>query len=292
MKSIAFIGLGRLGQTLALALSNASWNVSCVSSRHLESASQFAQRLAGCRAGSREEAAECDLVFLTVPDDAIGEVTARIPWRAGQMVVHCSGSTEVSALDAASARGALAGCFHPLQIFSNPDTALRGLPGSSVAIEGPIELLNMLRLVAQSLEMKVIQIPAGGRALYHAGANYAASFLLPLIHEAVKLWKHIGIDEDDALSALLPLIRGTVNTVESKGLAQTLSGPVSRDDLNTAERHWVAISAIGPSHAALYIDLTRRQLELAITSKRLSSTQARRWSSRLGQWSGRTKVDD
>ena len=284
MNSIAFIGIGRVGQTLAQAFSNASWPVTVLAGRDTESASHLAKLLPQCRAASMEDAARCDLVFLTVPDDVIAEVVAELQWRAGQMVVHCSGSTEISVLDKAAAQGALVGCFHPLQIFSDPEVALSHLRGSSVAIEGPVDLVNELRGIAVSLGLRVLQIPPGGRALYHAGASYAASLMLPLLHEAVQLWLHLGISEDDALAALLPLVRGTFKTVEAKGLAQALSGPVSRDDMHVVRRHIAALSTLGPSHLALYSELTRRQLPLALESKRLDSAQAQRWLSDLHQW--------
>ena len=284
MNSIAFIGIGRVGQTLAQAFSNASWPVAVLAGRNIEPANQLARSLPRCRAASMEDAARCDLVFLTVPDDVIAEVAARLSWRTGQMVVHCSGSAEINVLDSAAAQGALVGCFHPLQIFSNPEVALSQLRGSSVAIEGPDRLSTELRGIASSLGLKVLRIPPGGRALYHAGASYAASLMLPLLHEAVQLWQHLGISEEQTLSALLPLVRGTFNAVEANGLAQALSGPVSRDDMQVVRRHLEALAAQGPSHVPLYSELTRRQLPLALTSKRLNPAQAHQWSSQLHRW--------
>lgn len=284
MNSISFIGAGCLGQTLARAFSNASWPVTCISSRTEKSAAQLADLLPGCRATSLDEAAQCDFVFLTVPDDVIGTLAAELSWRSNQMVVHCSGATEISALGSAANRGALTGCFHPLQIFSNPNVALQQLPGSSVAIEGSVELMYILRDMANALGLRTIQVPPGGRALYHAGASYAASLILPLLHEAVQLWRHLGINEDEALAALLPLVRGTCKMVESKGLAGALSGPVSRGDLGVVHRHWAALSALGPSHVTLYTELTKRQLSLAVASERMDTRQARQWSLQLDHW--------
>ena len=120
MQSISFIGAGRLGTTLAIAWHRAGMPVTMIASRNPESARKAAAGLEGCAAVTPEQAVLADLVFLTVPDDDIGPLAASLPWRKGQYVVHCSGATEVSVLDAAAQAGAITGGYHPMQIFSDP----------------------------------------------------------------------------------------------------------------------------------------------------------------------------
>lgn len=273
MTSIAFIGAGRLGAALATALSRCGLNVAAVASRNPASAARVATGLAGCTAVELAQAAQADLVFLTVPDDAIGALAAQLEWRAGQRVVHCSGATEVSVLDPACRRGALTGGFHPLQIFSDPKRAIDLLPGSTVAIEGPPALEAELTELAGLLQMRALVLPAGARALYHGGASYAASFLLSMLQEAAAIWSGFGIGEEEALQALLPLARGTLEAAAAKGLAGALAGPISRGDVGVVERHLRALEALGPPHAAFYRELTRRQLQLARASGRLQEQQ-------------------
>ena len=69
--------------------------------------------------------------------------------RDGVAVVHCSGVTEVSALQSASAQGALAGGFHPMQTFGDPAVAARSLPGCTITIEAPQPLDTMLVALAE-----------------------------------------------------------------------------------------------------------------------------------------------
>jgi predicted short-subunit dehydrogenase-like oxidoreductase (DUF2520 family) len=273
MNHISFIGAGRVAQTLSLALLQAGWPVNTVASRSAESASRLASRLPGAHASSITEAAQCDLVFLTVPDDAIAELAESLPWRQGQCVLHCSGATEMSVLDPAVRCGALTGSFHPLQIFSDPVSAAQHLRGSSVAIEGADALREELSAMAHAMGMHPIQLPAGARALYHAAASYAASMLLPLLDEAVQLWSHLGIDEAQTLRALLPLARGTLEAVENRGLAGALAGPVSRGDVAVVRKHLHALEGLAPSHGEIYRMLTKRQLLLAQRSSRLSDGQ-------------------
>ena len=276
MGSIAIIGTGRLGATLALALHRQGVEIAMVANRSAASAQQLAAQLGSCRSVTANEAAQADLVFLTVPDDALAPTAAQLPWRHGQAVVHCSGATEVSVLQPAADAGAQICGFHPLQIFSDPARALELIAGSSVAIEGPPELEAQLQHLAGLLGMHPIRLPPGARVLYHGGASYAASFLLSMLKEAVAAWRSFGVDEAQALQALLPLAQGTLAAAASKGLSAAVAGPVSRGDAGVIARHLAAFEALGPEHAALYREMTRRQLALVQATQRLSDEQVRR----------------
>ena len=269
MNDIAFIGAGRVATTLSQALAHAGWSVKAVASRNSDSAKALASLLPDCQAVSVASASQHALVFLTVTDDAISSVCSELTWHTGQSVIHCGGATEILALESAAAQGAQVGGFHPLQIFSDPLSALRSLPGSSVAIEaaGPA-LATTLRDMAHGLGMHPFELPAGSRALYHASAGYAASLLLPLLHEAVQLWRVLGIDEAQALQALLPLAKGTLASVERRGLAGALSGPLSRGDLGVLQKHCDTLDGLGGEHLTFYKALTRRQWPLLRRSNR------------------------
>ena len=133
---IGFIGAGRLATGLALALIRHGVPVAAVASRSATSAARFANRIPGCRQLSAQElAAHCRIVFITVPDDAIAEVTRSVTWHDAVSVVHCSGATELSALQAAADAGAHIGGFHPMQAFTDPDSAAATLPGCTISIE-------------------------------------------------------------------------------------------------------------------------------------------------------------
>jgi predicted short-subunit dehydrogenase-like oxidoreductase (DUF2520 family) len=269
MNDIAFIGAGRVATTLSQALAHAGWSVKAVASRTMGSAEALASHLPDCRAVSVASASQHPFVFLTVTDDAISGLCSKLTWQPGQSVVHCSGATEILALESAAAQGAQVGGFHPLQIFSDPLSAISNLPGSSVAIEAASPALaTTLRDMAQGLGMHPFELPAGSRALYHASAGYAASLLLPLLHEAVQLLREVGLDEAQALRALLPLAKGTLASVERRGLAGALSGPLSRGDLGVLQKHCDALDRLGGDHLAFYKALTRRQWPLLKGSNR------------------------
>lgn len=263
---VALVGAGRVARALVIALARAGVPVVAVGSRHPErlSPSSYPQPCT-----PQQAVDQADLVLLTVADDAIAPVAAALRWRPGQAVVHCSGATEVAALDAAAQAGALTGGFHPLQIFSDPEQAADRLAGSTVAIEAGPALQPTLHALAAVLGMRAIELPPGLRVRYHIAAGYAASFLLPVLQEAVALWASFGVDEATALQALLPLSRGTLDAVQARGLAGAVSGPIARGDLGVVQRHLDELAGLGPQRAAFYRFLAAPQPDLARQAGRL-----------------------
>jgi len=263
---IGFIGAGRVAKGLAWGMAQSGQRVVAVASRSLGSAQQLAQQIAGCSASARAQdvVAGCDLVFLTVPDDAIAAVAASLAWRKDMALVHCSGATEVAALAPAARAGAQTGGFHPLQLFADPQVALAGLPGCTIAIEAEAPLLGQLEQLALALNCRTLRLPPGCRARYHAAAHYAAGFVITLLNEAVGLWHGFGIEREDTIRALLPLLRGTAASVEKSGLAQGLAGTYSRGDISTLEKHIAELARVGPDALRLYCELGLRSIPLGL----------------------------
>lgn len=275
---LGFIGAGRLARCVARRFARAGYPVAAIASRTPASAQGLADLIAAVAAPSA--APRCaaldtpqavvdaaDLIFLTVPDDELAPLAARLrfdPSRShGQALVHCSGASGVALLDPAREQGAATGGFHPLYLFGGGDADLTRIDGCSVTIEADGALKDTLAALAAALGCHPLSIPAGGRMLYHAAAHYAASFALCNLAECVELWRSLGFDEDDALRALLPMLAGTIETARDKGLANALAGPVSRGDARIVEQQLALLETRGGDHAALYALLTRRALMLA-----------------------------
>ncbi len=261
--SVGWIGAGRLARALAIRASHAGVRCAGVASRTQAHAASLAQALAVRPLDAQGVADQADWVFVTVPDDAIAETAASLRWRPGQLVIHCSGAGERDLLAPAQQAGAAIASFHPLFLFAGlPDDAQR-LGGASIAIEADAPHDAALADLARRLGCEPLKVKPGQRALYHAGANYAASFLLCALHEAATLWQAAGIDREAAVAAMWPLVDGTLAAARSRGLAGALSGPVSRGDGGVIDRHLRALGTLGADHVALYAALTRRALALA-----------------------------
>jgi predicted short-subunit dehydrogenase-like oxidoreductase (DUF2520 family) len=164
---IGFIGAGRVAQTLAPGFDRAGLNVAAIYNRGPDAAQRLGARVPSARpmTHAQEVVDICDLVVLAVSDDAILPVCRDLRWEARHRVVHCSGATELTALDHAKSAGALTGGFHPMQMFANPDVALEGLRGCTVGIEADPDFRRELELLATSIGCEPLALPAGVRPL-------------------------------------------------------------------------------------------------------------------------------
>ena len=261
-----FFGAGRLGTALAWSFAQHGLRVVAVASMIASDAEQLAALIAGCKVMTNGQSVvdACDLVFVTTPDGAIAETTARFHWRPGMAAVHCSGVTDVDALDHALRDGAMTGGFHPMQTFGDPAAAVRSLPGCTITIEAPEPLNVALVAIATRLECRVNRLPPGMRGRYHAAAGYASQFINVLFAEAATIWKSWGATEEDAVRALLPLARGTLASIESAGLANGMPGPVSRGDVGSIEKHVAALTPLGPEVMEFYRVVCDRTIPLGM----------------------------
>ena len=262
---IGFIGAGRLGKALAWSFAERGLRVAAVASLTRKSAEGLAARIAGCVVSSQQDTVDaCNLVFVTTPDAAIASTVAQARWRPGIAVVHCSGVTEVAALDKAARDGAMTGGFHPMQTFGDPAAAVRSLAGCTITIEAQEPLNATLVALAGRLECGVNRLPPGMRGRYHAAAGYTSQFINALFSEASKIWQSWGATEEEAVRALLPMARGTLASIESAGIAGGMPGPVSRGDLDSVAKHVAALSVLDADTLGLYRQLCERTVPLAV----------------------------
>jgi predicted short-subunit dehydrogenase-like oxidoreductase (DUF2520 family) len=271
-----FIGGGTAGTALAVRLSEKEWPVVGVSSRTLSSAQKLARLVPSCRAypTSQELADVAEMVFITTPDDAIAQVCSEVHWHKGQSVLHCSGAHSVDILEPAKKLGAGVGSFHPLQTFADVDQAIANLPGSTFGLEAEGSLLSTLEELASLLDGNWVELKAGDKVLYHTAAVFACNYLVTLVKLAVDLWKDFGVSSKQATGALLPLLRGTLNNIDSIGLPNCLTGPVARGDLGTIERHLRALGAESSSLLTTYKELGLQTIPIALAKGKVNEQNA------------------
>ncbi len=290
---VGVIGAGAVGGALLAALSargaSAGLAPVAVASRTYAHAQAAAARTPGCEALATcaALAERCDLVFIATPDDAIHTVAEDVVWRHGQAVVHLSGAQGAAPLAAAAARGALIAALHPLMTFPQ---ALRGaaapqilarLAGASWALEcADVGLAARLTAFVAALEGQVITLTEADRAPYHLSGVLASNYIVTLMDAATQLWAGWGVDRDEALRALLPLLRATIENLEAVGLPAALTGPIARGDVGAVRIHetWLRAHASEPLDGqalrAAYEALARLTLPLAREKGTLDATGA------------------
>lgn len=211
--------------------------------------------------------AETGVVIIAVPDDRIGDVAQLVASYgeapAGCVALHLAGAVSTDPLSPLHAVGYSVGSLHPLQSVADPWSGGDRLVGAAYAICGEPEAMTVARRIVAALGGRPLVVPASQRPAYHAAAVLASNYLVTLAATAVRILREIGIDEEDALPAILPLMRGTLDNLEDLGLASALTGPIARGDIDTVRTH---LARLSPSERALYSALGRETVQLSLAA--------------------------
>jgi predicted short-subunit dehydrogenase-like oxidoreductase (DUF2520 family) len=222
MTTVRIIGPGRAGTSLALALTNAGWDVAPMLKR--------GDPLAGA-------ARSIDLLVLATPDAAIRDVAHEVEPVAGTVVAHLSGSLGLDVLAPHERRAAL----HPLVALPNPDVGAKRLVGAWFAVTGD----PLIRRLAQAMYGRVFTVEDENRAAYHAAASIAANHLVALMGQV----QRVGFAAGVPFEAYLDLARAALDDVADLGPVAALTGPVARGDEATVRRH---LKALPPAERKAY----------------------------------------
>lgn len=258
------VGPGRAGLALGYALvEHGAVDALTICGRRPEPPAHplFVQGLASYCFGLEPARATTGAVFLAVPDHVVPEMAHALAGQggapAGCAAFHLSGVLTTEVLAPLHAQGYAIGSFHPLQAIAHPVTGAERLPGSYVAVTGAPAAVAVARRMAAALGSPVLTVPESRRPLYHAAAVMASNFLPPLLDAASRMLERAGIPYDEALPALLPLVRGALANLEEAGFEAAITGPIPRGDVETVRLH---LRALDPEDRRLY-----RLLGLALT---------------------------
>lgn len=219
---------------------------------------------AGYRLGPYPVPGGTTVLVLAVPDAALGDVAYDLSVAGeappGCAALHLSGALSTDALAPLHAVGYAVGSMHPLQAVADAWSAGDRLVGSAFAVAGEPAAVAAARRLVDGLGGRVLIIPPAMRPLYHAAAVFASNYLISLISIAVRLLDEAGVPPDDAVPAILPLVRGTLDNLEKLGVSAALTGPVARGDADTIRMH---LASLSEPERELYSALGRELVGLA-----------------------------
>lgn len=264
-RSVAIVGPGRMGLTIASALHDAGEvGTLTLYGRHPEPPGHplFTQGEAEYVYGAAPLDRRTTALLLAVPDEALPEVAQAFAGQGeapdGCAAFHLSGALSTDVLEPLHHAGYAVGSVHPLVAVSHPVTGADRLPGASMSVTGGPSATRVASALAQALGMSLIEVPDGRRSLYHAAVVTASTSILPILDLCGRMLARAGVDPDDALSALIPLVRTTLSSVEERGAAASVRGPIARGDVETVGLHLRAMDAEDQRlYAMLAVELLR-----------------------------------
>ncbi len=272
------IGPGRLGSTLLAGLLNAGLTVAAVGV-HADDDADLGMIPKHVR--TVDAALEADAWWLTVPDDEISTVAARLAAslpatrRGGRtpLAVHSSGLGSIHLLKPLFEQGVRVLCLHPLQTFTGEPRAelLRDVPCAVTAHEE--RDLQLGEELASRLGLRPFRLADEKKTLYHLAAVVGCNLLVALESEAKRLMDE-ATGGEDGLNHLAPLLTTAMaNLLDSGDPAHALTGPVARGDVGTVRAHLRLLDRESPRLARTYRALSLEALTLA--APRLDDEQVR-----------------
>ena len=256
VSDVAIAGAGPVAQALGRAMQECGIGIGCIASRNLDHAKAAAVLIGGGVLAVRygDIPSMASHVILAVSDRAIVPVAEELASGNGRLRValHTCGSYGPELLAPLNAVGVSCGGIHPLQTVRDASHGAVALRSAAFAVSGDADALRWAEEIATALSGHVLHIRPDARHLYHAAAVMASNYIAALLDAAGQLMLLAGVPKEDALRALAPLVRTSIDNAVDCGAVEALTGPVMRGDAATVAEHTRAIERAEQSIADLY----------------------------------------
>lgn len=278
MLRIGIIGAGSVGSAVGVLLQAKGHAITAVASRSESSALRLARRL-GTKVVTIEDAVRLsNIVLITVNDGAIEQLTASLAqkgvFRAGQVVVHFSGSLPAEILSPARDFGAHVVSIHPLQSCAGVERAIKNLPNSVFSIEGDESAFSVAEMLIRDLEGRFFYIDGKDKMLYHAAAVFISNYTVTLADISKKILQRLSVPPEVGMQGMLTLLKGTVANLESFGTPHALTGPIARGDAEVVRQHIAQLQDNMPDLIDAYKEMAFHTIKLAIEKESVTDSQA------------------
>lgn len=257
--NIGLIGCGRVGTTMCYLLKKKHRIVGVydINKQHerrakkLLNISQNPQLETLCR--------ESTVLFIATPDDQIGHAFQTIrPYLVGtKYLYHFSGLIPSTIFKKST--NIYRGSVHPFASFPfiiiPPER--RQYP---LFVEGDEPAVRTAAVLFRSSRFLITRIMRNRKTLYHLIGVFSSNFLVGILYAVRFLGRKLKGNEEILNSAVLSIMKETLDNVNQYGLKNSLSGPLERGDTGTVKKHLDTLNH-NPTLLAMY-----RVLSLTITA--------------------------
>lgn len=271
---VGFIGAGKVGTAIGCYFFIKGINVAGYFSRSMSSAVQASKLTQSMVYTSLDELAKVvDIIFVSVPDDtikAVAQALSLLPvdWNT-KVVIHLSGALTSDVLWPLAHKGATVSSLHPMLSFGDIDTAVGGLRSTHFTLEGKGILLGIIEELMNECGNLWTFISTENKVLYHAAACIMSNYLVTLLDTGLDILQTAGFEREEAIQLARPLVQMTVDNVMHLGTERALTGPISRGDLGTLEKHIDKLKIYSNNWLEIYKILGLNTVELADKAKKV-----------------------
>jgi predicted short-subunit dehydrogenase-like oxidoreductase (DUF2520 family) len=243
---ISIIGAGRLGGALAIALARSGYTIENLVVREIENAERIAEYInpkPELLFTNELSKISSDTIFITTQDYEIENAANRL---------------------AEKDTGCRIGSIHPLVSISDAIRGAERFENCYFCVEGDAESVKIAEKIVANLKGKSFRVATEYKTLYHASAVTACGHLVALVDVAIEMLSKCGLENADAREIFLPLIKSTVENLETQTTFEALTGTFARADVKTFENHLKILREnVSPEALEVYLQLGMRSAHLA-----------------------------
>lgn len=260
---IGFIGAGKVGFSLGKYFAKHNIYVTGYYSKNVNSSKEAALFTVTSYFSEIEELVkQSDIIFITTSDGAIQEVWNSIKEMSikDKIVCHCSGSLSSDIFSNREYHNVYGYSVHPIYAFSDKYNSHLNLKEATITIEGDKKHLSTIKGLFEQLGNKVKIISRENKAIYHAASVFVSNHIISLVQTSVELLNKCGFSEQEAIDSLFPLILNNINNIGTKGVVNSLTGPVERCDIGTVAKH---LNSLDDEEKEIYRLLSKKLIKIA-----------------------------
>ena len=225
---IFIVGSGNVAFAMGKAFRKAGHNIRGVYGRNQANTVKLAKALS-CKTylQLQDLPLNGDLYLIAVKDDAISEISKKLPALKG-LVVHTSGTVPLSVLSKFKKHGV----FYPVEtITATGKTSFRRVP-ICLEASGENEMKSLMKL-ANTISQKIYVLNSNQRMALHIAAVFTNNFsnYLLTIASSILNKEHLSVE------LLENLANSTIKNAFIKGPLSAQTGPARRNDTTTINNH-------------------------------------------------------
>jgi len=196
---------------------------------------------------------QSEVIIIATKDSAIEAVSKKVldsALKPPRIMVHLAGSVPSTVLPARKGIDRLT--LHPMQTFSEPNgDLLRGIYW--MASSDSARAIRWARQFVTELGGRgLVVLPGESLPLYHAMAVFSSNFITLLLAAVEEMGRSLHQDPKRIKAALRPLAETALKNALKEPAMSMLTGPISRKDFETIEKHQKALKALDPKLRAIY----------------------------------------
>jgi Uncharacterized conserved protein len=277
---LIIIGAGKISYSLAPAMIDAGYKIKSIISSKKKRAEELAFKLNIKEFSDNLESLNIKrgIFILAVPDNQIKITAERLSALKidfpKSLIIHLSGSHDVSLLKSVALKKAHTASFHIMQSF--PSRRRRNIKNSFSSIETlSREASEFLFKLSKDLKLNSFQLDSRNKVIYHLASIFASNFINAVLFQSQQLFDILGYKEYSFNDIFAPLYSSTIKNIKQTNPSKALSGPIERGDLVTIKKHIREIKRMSgkkPDILSTYLLLSLSLLDAsAVKSGKLNS---------------------